>query len=291
MRMWGPSTTLLVFLVGCESLLQCPDGYEKCDGDCYNIQQHSEHCGACGRACEGGRVCYAGSCVEPCFDECTGRVCWSSSTYSDCDDSRSYCQLYGDIQECLPGEDCPCVRCSIEDQFEDGCSSWSGYGEVSCPEGSLVIAPGEGRYGQAEFEIDEWYHHGWSLRALVSLDEQGSAELKVHWSLDDGGVSFGNDDSVDHVIVIQNDGELEGVSHKVDQNTVIEHRMSIVDHRWYEIEVECSTDGHTTLAIDDRVIGQYTYDISSFTLESVSIMSVGTYVRVESIELCPPLYQ
>ena len=44
----------------------CATGEQRCDNRCVNVQTSRDHCGMCGAACEGGRVCVAGRCQVAC---------------------------------------------------------------------------------------------------------------------------------------------------------------------------------------------------------------------------------
>jgi len=276
--------SLLLFSASCESVIRCPNGYEACGGHCYDTQQHTEHCGSCNHACDHGLVCYEGSCVEPCFDECSHQMCWSTSTYSECgpfDDD--YCDEYGPVVECDPGGGCPCDGCAVDDEFDERCSSWAGVG-VFCVDGAMVLDPVYQNDVRATQEVEGWLHDGWHLDAVVSLDDQGGVTVEI------AGHSEADDDGYVVVVGLQDDPEFEGVFQDRDSSNFVEHRMPISPDTWYELEVERRADGTVTVSVDDQQIGQYVYGSPGDTVQSVSINSYGTTARVDSIELCPPSY-
>ena len=50
---------LVVFLLD-----KCSSGFTKCGNDCVNLLTNSEHCGACGNACDPlNETCISGSCT------------------------------------------------------------------------------------------------------------------------------------------------------------------------------------------------------------------------------------
>jgi hypothetical protein len=63
---------------------ECPSGFTCCGGECVNEQNDFRHCGACGRACDGGRpYCHEGICGVPACEagacdageQCCGAQC------------------------------------------------------------------------------------------------------------------------------------------------------------------------------------------------------------------------
>ncbi len=55
----------------------CDPGRSLCAGMCVDTSTEPTHCGACGRACEGGQRCELGACVTACESprqRCGGRV-------------------------------------------------------------------------------------------------------------------------------------------------------------------------------------------------------------------------
>jgi hypothetical protein len=105
--------------------LGCPEGSEKCRGQCLTpdaFQADPKNCGACGVRCEKCEVCSGGACVsngDPCCGvKCTGR--------SVCD---------GGV--CVPP---PCSpRCQGKECGDDGCGGSCG----SCPDGYLCRGNGK----------------------------------------------------------------------------------------------------------------------------------------------------
>jgi hypothetical protein len=42
----------------------CSSGQARCDGSCIDTQSNSQHCGACGNACNTGEPCSEGKCLS-----------------------------------------------------------------------------------------------------------------------------------------------------------------------------------------------------------------------------------
>jgi hypothetical protein len=56
----------------------CSSGQTSCDGSCIDTQSDSQHCGACGNACNEGEPCSEGTCLS-----------WTGSWWNE-DDHRTY---------------------------------------------------------------------------------------------------------------------------------------------------------------------------------------------------------
>lgn len=78
----------------------CDDGLQRCDdGECHDTETDPDHCGACGLACEAGRVCTDGACgCEEGQTDCGDDGCRDTSS------DRDHCGACG--AACGAGEVC-----------------------------------------------------------------------------------------------------------------------------------------------------------------------------------------
>ncbi len=78
-------TCLAALILGCAAGETCPSDMWDCGGLCYDLQNDSSNCGACGIACDEGLICVSGLCVLTCpegMTECSG-VCRDLQTDSN----------------------------------------------------------------------------------------------------------------------------------------------------------------------------------------------------------------
>jgi hypothetical protein len=57
----------------CSNAQPCPTPLQECNGNCVDLASDALHCGTCGLACGGGRVCRASACVESTSGVCANR--------------------------------------------------------------------------------------------------------------------------------------------------------------------------------------------------------------------------
>lgn len=62
----------------------CGAGEGMCDGVCTDLIENDAHCGECGRACDGGRVCAAAQCVCEVAEFCGGACVDTTSNSQHC---------------------------------------------------------------------------------------------------------------------------------------------------------------------------------------------------------------
>jgi hypothetical protein len=124
MRRAGWAALAASLLVACGTTLPtgCPEGTEDCgDGVCAVLATDSEHCGACGNACDPGLVCDgAGTCQA----SCQARLLLCGDTCTDPMTSQERCGASGDCAGpnagvvCAPGQVCAGGTCA--DQCQPG---------------------------------------------------------------------------------------------------------------------------------------------------------------------------
>ncbi|MFW5967155.1 MAG: MXAN_6577-like cysteine-rich protein, partial [Persicimonas sp.] len=127
---------------------------EECDGQCRDLDNDPEHCGACGETCDEGQVCAAGECTSSCGDqlsECDGacrdlendprncgacgeacdddQVCRAGECASSCSDGQEQCDgqcrdLDSDSNHCgscgnacAPGTGCVHGQCTEAEDY------------------------------------------------------------------------------------------------------------------------------------------------------------------------------
>jgi hypothetical protein len=83
----------------------CAAGQTLCGGACVDLQSDGKHCGACGKACESGRFCSQGSCVEGCPPGLTACSGGCVNLQSD----RNHCGICG--RTCSSGQRCDIGSC------------------------------------------------------------------------------------------------------------------------------------------------------------------------------------
>lgn len=102
---------------------------ETCGGIlCVDFARDPAHCGGCGQACDDGKICGAGQCVNPCEEEET--LCGATCVILDDDDD--HCGTCG--HRCGPGTSCNQGVCQCDDS-ESGGGGGAG--------GMTSFAPGE----------------------------------------------------------------------------------------------------------------------------------------------------
>ena len=89
--------------------VSCPEGLEKCNNDCVDLNTNPEHCGSCGNICPEGENCEDGVCVscpeglEKCDNDCV-----------DLNTNPEHCGSCGNIcpdnERCVGGE-CKIIPC------------------------------------------------------------------------------------------------------------------------------------------------------------------------------------
>lgn len=75
--------------------IQCQPGLTLCGDVCVNLQSASDNCGACGQACEVGRVCALGACSSECvepFTDCGGVCVELNRDSANCGECASVCE-------------------------------------------------------------------------------------------------------------------------------------------------------------------------------------------------------
>ena len=106
--------TLLALLAisGCnESEIWCPGELTACDGTCYSLKTDNTHCGECGNACTGGKICSGGKCLVNCPP---GQQLCTAGTQEYCaevDKDINNCGSCG--QKCATGEVCNTGTCGL----------------------------------------------------------------------------------------------------------------------------------------------------------------------------------
>lgn len=128
-RLGGAAFVLLALTLACTARLEgdslgeggsssgvaCQPGLTACGVDCVELGASSAHCGACGAACEPGRLCADGACASDCaspYVACEGQCVHPGTDAEHCG---------GCGRACDPGT--PCFG-----------------GDCGCPEGTLICA-------------------------------------------------------------------------------------------------------------------------------------------------------
>lgn len=113
--------------------VMCPDGYEACDGECFNLQNDARHCGSCERACANNEECKAAVCQPVCpagQHVCNG-VCVSDAALETCGSLCTPCpQVAGGIATC-DGKMCGAI-CDPNRRFCGGACADCPTGGVKC---------------------------------------------------------------------------------------------------------------------------------------------------------------
>ncbi len=90
-------------VAGCTGMQPCADGFECCEGECFDVNTSLQHCGVCGNTCEipdeqaiscDGKACVLGDCDDGFYD-CDGDPGCESEVECTC--------APGDTQPCYPG--------------------------------------------------------------------------------------------------------------------------------------------------------------------------------------------
>jgi hypothetical protein len=72
----------------------CPAGLMSCDGECVDLQEDNNNCGACGRVCPSDRTCLAGVCAcPPSTTDCDGLCVDLRSSNDHCGACGNRCEL------------------------------------------------------------------------------------------------------------------------------------------------------------------------------------------------------
>lgn len=130
-----------------EDACVCRPPFETCDGQCVDTNSDFNYCGDCLTACAPGQFCYAGECLEECFElSACGEDCVDVSTHRQhCGDCDHAC---GEEQMCFEGEcidtvepelecqECPCVNGCTLSPFVECCYDEFADAPACVPEGA-----------------------------------------------------------------------------------------------------------------------------------------------------------
>ncbi|MCB9566536.1 MAG: hypothetical protein H6710_04860 [Myxococcales bacterium] len=80
----------------------CPDGQDRCDGECVDLDVDPANCGACGVTCGVGSLCLKRACVEAKIASCDACPC------DECEGELPLCcdQALDGAIVCASGEEC-----------------------------------------------------------------------------------------------------------------------------------------------------------------------------------------
>lgn len=114
-------------------MTSCPAGTSACDGVCTQLASDPDHCGACGKKCQGGALCSAGQCVCPAGSSLCDGICVTLSS-----DSQN-CGSCG--KDCGSGV-CKSGQCDCQGGLSCG-GTCVPQGVNNCGKCGVVCAPGK----------------------------------------------------------------------------------------------------------------------------------------------------
>lgn len=122
---------------GVTDTLMCEAPKSICSGECVNVQENGEHCGACGNACpEGGFWCNGGQCECLSADStnCNGKCVKLQTDEANCGACGNTC---GGGQKCEKGA---CINLTVVEQLIEETNKARAAGQ-DCHAGSYPPAP------------------------------------------------------------------------------------------------------------------------------------------------------
>jgi hypothetical protein len=123
----------------------CPTDQTNCGGRCVDLEHDAANCGACGKACAGGRVCKLGFCDCPtgqvlCNEQCCGNVCCDQTC---CAPGEGCCN-----GECCDGVCCDGRCCNADETCVDAqCRKQCPEGQSRCGDACVNLQTDPGNCG------------------------------------------------------------------------------------------------------------------------------------------------
>ncbi len=129
----------------------CDQGLSRCGSDCVDLQSSPQHCGGCDQACDTGKVCATGSCLDSCpsgLEDCSGACVNLSTDPQNCGTCGTPCGGGENCSAgqcsatCFPGQescDGSCVDTQTDAQHCGACNQPCGSGQ-ECKAGSCVAS-------------------------------------------------------------------------------------------------------------------------------------------------------
>lgn len=144
---------------GCQNVQKCPGSQSLCGQRCIDVQQDTQHCGQCDRACSHDRECRSGLCVCPSgLSSCDpNQPCIDINTHAQhCGACGRSC---GNLESCCNGV---CVNTQNHAQHCGACGRLCPVG-YACQNGTCAVECSSGQTRCADTCIDlqtERYHCG-----------------------------------------------------------------------------------------------------------------------------------
>lgn len=137
---------VLLLLAACKGpgtmKVTCPEGYQACGTECFNLQNDARHCGACDHACASSEECTAGMCQPLCpsgMHACNG-ACVSDGSLMTCGKSCTPCPQVGSGTPICDGKTCSAI-CDVGRRFCGGVCALCPGGGVKCS-GTTCVTSG-----------------------------------------------------------------------------------------------------------------------------------------------------